>query len=139
MQKNKQIYRDATKKFRINNPEKVAKSIRAWKESNREHVREYERKRFTSENSWRNNVRIAKRKAALLKATPEYADHDRIAEIYETAKELSMILGISMQVDHIIPLQSKIVCGFHVENNLRIVDKYTNGKKSNHYIPRFNT
>ena len=38
------------------------------------------------------------------------------------------------QVDHIIPLINKYVCGLHVENNLRVIKGKTNNHKKNIFI-----
>ncbi len=54
----------------------------------------------------------AKRKAMQLKATPIWSNLEIIKEIYINCPD-------GMQVDHIIPLQGKIVCGFHIPENLQ--------------------
>ena len=54
-------------------------------------------------------------------ATPKWADNERIKEIYSKARELSESTGIKHEVDHIYPLKSKILCGLHVPDNLRVV------------------
>ena len=40
-----------------------------------------------------------------------------------------------MHVDHIVPLNSPIVCGLHNEFNLQIIPPATNYHKSNNYWP----
>ena len=59
-----------------------------------------------------------------LKATPQWANLDKINEIYMNCPK-------GFHVDHIIPLQSKKVCGLHVHNNLRIITAHQNQLKSN--------
>jgi hypothetical protein len=66
--------------------------------------------------------------------TPKWADKEKIKKIYEESKRLSADTGISYQVDHIIPLKHPLVCGLHVENNLRIITKEENYKKNNKFI-----
>lgn len=67
----------------------------------------------------------AKRKAALLKRIPKWANFQIIEEIYKKCP-------IAYEVDHIIPLQGKLVSGLHVENNLQYLTKEENKIKSNH-------
>lgn len=43
--------------------------------------------------------------------------------------------GIEWDVDHIVPLQSKIVCGFHNEFNLAVITAKENNAKRNYYWP----
>ena len=69
----------------------------------------------------------AKRKAVKLKATPKWANLKIIKEIYRTCPK-------DCHVDHIIPLQNDLVCGLHVENNLRHLPIKENLIKGNKLI-----
>ena len=66
---------------------------------------------------------------------PVYADLDKIKEIYEFARTKQLERGIQYDVDHIVPLQGKTVCGFHVEYNLQVISHKENLLKSNKFIP----
>ena len=68
-----------------------------------------------------------------LKACPLWANQDAITEIYRQAAEISLQTGIPHDVDHEIPLQGKLVCGLHVENNLQIIPASENRQKSNKF------
>ena len=46
--------------------------------------------------------------------------------------------GAAYEIDHIIPLKGKLVCGLHVPNNIRVVLKSTNQKKSNRFDQKSN-
>lgn len=50
------------------------------------------------------------------------------------AERLTRETGIPHQVDHIVPLQSKIVCGLHVEHNLRVITATENARKKNKLV-----
>lgn len=75
-------------------------------------------------------ARSAKRYATKTQSTPAWLDEwDKfyIEELYDLASRRKL------QVDHIIPLRGKTVCGLHVPNNLRLLSATENYKKSNKY------
>jgi len=65
---------------------------------------------------------------------PAWADTKIMLQIYKTAKKLRK-MGHAVEVDHIVPITSKLVCGLHCEDNLRIVNRELNRHKSNHHWP----
>ena len=68
------------------------------------------------------------------RATPIWADKNNIRAIYEEAIALTLSTGIKHEVDHIVPLTNKLVCGLHVEHNLQVVTFSENRSKSNKFI-----
>lgn len=62
---------------------------------------------------------------------PVWANKFFIDEIYALARLRTELTGIEWQVDHIIPLRSKIVCGLHTEQNLQVIPAIENARKSN--------
>lgn len=79
-------------------------------------------------------VRKAKRRASELDRTPSWLtkeDFNTISLFYHIAKLKQEITGIPHEVDHIIPLQGKTVCGLHVPWNLQILTQKENRKKAN--------
>lgn len=71
----------------------------------------------------------AKRRAKLLQATPPWACADEIKRVYELAARLTRETGVEHEVDHIFPLQGRLVSGLHCEANLRAIPKVENRKK----------
>jgi alpha-mannosidase len=67
-------------------------------------------------------------------ATPSWANKEKIKEIYIQAVKLSESTGVRHEVDHIIPLTSKLVCGLHNEFNLQILPMVENRIKSNKFF-----
>lgn len=77
--------------------------------------------------AWRRN----KRK---MLATPRWADVEAIDAIYEKCGAMNLDAGkVAFHVDHIVPLQGKMVCGLHVATNLRIIPKRDNISKGNRF------
>lgn len=69
-------------------------------------------------------ARNAKRRAAKLQATPQWADLEKIKDIYKNCPE-------GYHVDHIYPLTSNWVCGLHVPENLQYLTAEDNLRKGN--------
>lgn len=82
------------------------------------------------------NANTAKRRALKLQATPSWANHAAIRAVYAEAARLTRETGTTHHVDHYYPLVSPIVCGLHVEQNLQILTKVQNHRKSNHHPDR---
>jgi 5-methylcytosine-specific restriction endonuclease McrA len=63
------------------------------------------------------------------RATPPWTDIKAINLIYAKAKRLTRWMGELYVVDHIVPKIHPLVCGLHVEWNLRIIHWRENAKK----------
>lgn len=123
-----------TKKWAELNPEKVyEKGHRWWKNNLEQHA--------ANTSAWHKshrpmmNAALARYKATRLQATPAWANEFFIEEAYDLAARRTKLLGFKWDVDHIVPLQSRIVCGLHVENNLQVVPSKINQSKGNRYWP----
>lgn len=128
------IYRKSEEQKRID----AIANAKKWREENRDRANELQRigyardperkkaskrKWYTKNASYRSAL-TAKRRANKKNATPKWANLKKIAEIYKNCPH-------GMCVDHIIPIQSKIVCGLHCESNLQYLTRSDNSKKSN--------
>lgn len=112
-------YRKRTRRYRENNVEKLKEIHRKWARKNKGKVNAYTSKR------------IAQRKQATMK----WANMDTIEQIYIESSRLTDETGCQYSVDHIIPLQGKLVSGLHVENNLQIMLFNKNCAKGNKFNP----
>jgi hypothetical protein len=82
------------------------------------------------------NASASKRRAALLQRIPIWQtefDELKIKCIYSVAAMLSRVNNEPWTVDHIIPLQGKIVSGLHVPSNLQLMRARENEAKRNKY------
>lgn len=134
--------KEVLRKYRENNNQSIKESAKRYRDSNKQKLKdsfkEYRKrtenkagKRYRSRNKGRYSYYAAKRRAAKLKATPKWVDWDKIRLIYQKAKELSDLLGITLEVDHVIPLQGKDVCGLHTWDNLQLLESSINYSKGN--------
>lgn len=93
------------------------------------------KKQYQKENSFRFAAASAKRHALKIKATPGWANMSIVKIYYQKALEWTKLTGRKFEVDHIVPLNSEIVCGLHWEGNLQILCSEENRSKSNRYWP----
>lgn len=76
-----------------------------------------------------------KRRAEKLKRTPPWADMDAIKALYQQARATTMATGVEHHVDHVIPLQGRLVSGLHVHTNMQIIPGSENSRKRNRFEP----
>jgi 5-methylcytosine-specific restriction endonuclease McrA len=81
----------------------------------------------------RNPEYVRAMKKRLRPATPAWADLEAIALVYQAARQATVDSGIQHEVDHIIPIRGRAVCGLHVAWNLRVVAASVNRRKSNKF------
>lgn len=76
------------------------------------------------------------RKQYVKQRTPNWVTSEElflIREIYDLATLRTEHTGFAWHVDHIIPLQGKIVSGLHIPENLQVIPAIMNIKKKNKY------
>lgn len=100
--------RERTRRKYATNKDKVNATNNAWVQKNPGIQKHY----------------CAKRRAAIRKQIPSWADVEKIKEIY-------MNCPPGHHVDHIIPLRGKLVCGFHSHHNLQYLTAAENQRKFN--------
>ena len=122
----RQKYETRKKELRARSRANYEKFKEKWKAR----VRAYQRR-----NRAQGAMHNAGRRAAAKQATPRWANRFFMAEIYHLAVLRSSVLGIPHQVDHIVPLRSKLVSGLHWEGNLRVIPAIENNKKYNSTWP----
>lgn len=122
--------------FYQRNKNKSAKRMSKWKENPlvKEHLKKYMRQ-YQKNNRGRINSIAAKRHALKKQAIPVWADINLIEKFYSEAVTKTKQTGIEHSVDHIIPLNSNIVCGLHCQQNLRVIIHVENIKKGNRFWP----
>ena len=131
---NVEARRQYRKAYRQENVEAVAASERAYRQNNPDKMQALRKRRLIEQpeqNRFARSIRRAREKQAF----PEWADHKIMRAIYREAARLTKETGIAHDVDHIVPLAGKNVCGLHWEGNLRIVTAAENREKSNRFLP----
>lgn len=118
---------------RLNKPT-PAEYYRDWRAKNPEASRAIV-KNYVSKNKDKRCELASRRRAAQIQAIPKWADLVKIAEIYSERDKRSKVEGIDYEVDHIVPLKSKRVCGLHTVDNLRIITYEENNRKRNWFWP----
>lgn len=114
-QRNKEHRDQYASQYRLERKAELRQNYKAWKRANPGIVA----------------ANVAKRVAVKLRATPPWCDLIAVRRFYQDAAALTRSTGIRHEVDHIVPLRSRIVCGLHVPCNLQVLTRADNLKKSN--------
>ena len=115
-QYNKDYWEANKETLKAKNKERYESNREEYKANMREYYKE-NKHAFLSYNS--------ARRAKTKQATPAWYDAEEVNYIYKLAQERGL------EVDHIVPLNHPLVCGLHVQNNLRCIPKKLNLWKSN--------
>lgn len=118
------------KQWHSNNKAKHSALTRRWYAENKDAHLENSRAWYASNRHRKLATTTAREKRCAI-ATPKWADKELIASTYWMAQFLSFAVGRAYHVDHIVPLQSKKVCGLHTHANLSIVPAQENWSKFN--------
>ena len=124
----KQRLKKVKENYKINR-EKILKYRKGYYQKNSEHIKLYVRN-WRKTNKKITNSYKAKRKLMQKNAIPKWANLKKIKEIYAKCPD-------GYHVDHIIPINSKVVCGLHVENNLQYLTAFDNIRKKNKFVLNF--
>jgi hypothetical protein len=111
----------------------VAKTLR-WKANNPERAAEVSRN-TRLKNAGRVQANKSKYRASKKNRTPNWITTVSLFEmqcIYAYRAALQSV-GLNYEVDHIIPLQGKIVSGLHTPENLQVIPTIQNRIKNNRY------
>ncbi len=148
------------KQYRKDNPEKVAALMKRHYENHKEEKAAYAKqynaghkeernahgrlyykankekeaargRRYRAAHPEKGTEKAAWRKLVLLQRTPPWVNRDKIKKLYAESQRLTDATGIQHSVDHIIPLNGKLISGLHVETNLQILTLAENSAKSN--------
>lgn len=93
------------------------------------------RKKWNTTNSGKKLHYTRLRQQKINQATPSWADLSKIKAIYVESARITKETGKPHEVDHIIPLCGKNVCGLHVESNLQILPKEIHKFKGTNFNP----
>jgi hypothetical protein len=110
---------------------------RAHQQANREYWRELNRKSYLKWSDEFYNKRLLESNKRHGKLRQVLWDDELTQLVVEEAHRLrklrNQITGFEWHVDHIIPLNGKIVSGLHVWNNLQVIPKILNLTKNNKF------
>jgi hypothetical protein len=114
------------------NKDKILARNKQYRENNRSSIKESKLKNKHKYLAWARLRQLNK-----LNATPKWLSADDkwlVQEIYHLAKIRTELTGIKWNVDHIIPIKGKDVCGLHIPDNLQVITELENKSKSNKNI-----
>jgi len=141
---------EAERKYKKEYRQRTVEQRRAymldWRSNNSAYVTSYRAKRAELNREYNKNYSAANRasilakcrarQAAQLQRTPRWVGPEElwlIKEAYSVALQRSQITGFKWHVDHIVPLQGKLVSGLHTPNNIQVIPATLNCSKNNKF------
>ena len=125
---------ERNKKYNAENKGLILAHGRSWYDRNRA-------KKLAMRKAWarRNPDKVRafsnQRRSALLLATPKWSEQFFIDEACHLASLRTKATGINWEVDHIVPMNSKIVCGLNTHTNIQVITARMNRSKGNRSWP----
>ena len=116
-EKNKKKIKAKSAAWQKDNKARHGEFIKAWVKNNPAKVNAYQRLRYANK----------------INRTPLWANKEYMRLWYELAKMESQRTGMPVEVDHIVPLQGRLVSGLHCEHNMQLLFKSNNCSKGNKY------
>lgn len=115
-------------------PEKLVEKTQRWRKNHPDKAAEVSRNTRKA-HAARVLANKAKYRAQKQHATPKWLNKAHWFEIscIYTYKHALKQCGLDYHVDHIIPLNGKVVSGLHVPENLQVIPAKQNRLKSNYY------
>lgn len=124
--------------YYIKNRERLREGHRKYYLANKDKFLGYSRARAAARSPGFLRARAidtAKRRAKIKRAIPAWFDAAECAKLYEIAGCITRETGIKHEVDHIVPINSEVVCGLHWHGNMRVISKADNASKGNRHWP----
>lgn len=112
---------DYNRQWVLDNPDKNKEHKKRWNQANVDKCR----------------ITCNKRYSYAKQARPEWANKFFIEEAYHLAQIRSKLFQERWEVDHVIPIKGKDVCGLHVENNLQVIPRSINASKQNRFTKHY--
>jgi hypothetical protein len=139
----KACHKNISRERYLRDREHILATTSRWKADNRDKINKRSRERYHADpERHRAYASAAKKKnratathwqrlryARKLQATPPWFEAEAVANVYKKAAEFGFC------VDHIVPLQSDIVCGLHCWANLQLMERALNSSKGNREWP----
>lgn len=133
------------KKWREENRDKIRVKNREWKKKNKRKVKEYSKKyqgtdaykkarlaynrKYYKENRIKMCAKSCAYDSRVRISRPVWESQSKINEYYRMAKDLGL------EVDHIVPINSELVCGLHCVDNFQMLTRSENASKGNRFWP----
>lgn len=122
------------RKWRAANIELARERVLASKRKKPDYYREQQRQ-AQKRDAHKYRAKYKEYMATKRGATPPWFDKVLVEEAYHLAQLRTRATGFQWHVDHVVPLQSPIVCGLHTIENLQVIPGVLNLSKSNRFWP----
>ena len=132
---NREKKKSYNKRYHSDNLESRLRYGREYHWDNRDKILDY-LKSWRKSNPHKVALGSSRRSKQIRQATPRWLTDSQVESMksfYEHAKDCSVVSETSYEVDHIIPIKNKAVCGLNVPWNLQVLPKDMNRSKGNKF------